>query len=50
MDLEDVESLNNTEIIARANAQAWNSEDESDIGIKEVISAIKPEKGNIRSY
>lgn len=45
MDLEDVESLNNTEIIARANAQAWNSEDESDIGIKEVISAIKPEKG-----
>lgn len=45
MDLEDVSEISNSEIIARANAQAWNSEDESDIGIKEVIHSIEEKPG-----
>ena len=45
MDVEDVDNLNDAEIIARANAQAWNPENEEDISIVEVINNIKAEPG-----
>ena len=45
MDIEDVENLTNEEIIARSNAQAWNSETEEDISITKVEHDIKAEAG-----
>ncbi len=45
MDLEDVANLTHTEIIARANAQAWNFNDE-DISISRVEYDIKEEVGS----
>ncbi|MBR3227844.1 MAG: ABC transporter ATP-binding protein [Erysipelotrichaceae bacterium] len=45
MDIEDVDELTNADIIARANAQAWNPDNEEDISISEVISDIKKEVG-----
>ena len=45
MDIEDVDSLTNSDIIARANAQAWNPDTNEDISITEVISSIKAEAG-----
>ena len=45
MDVEDVESLTDQEIIARANAQAWDAESEADIVISSVEHSVKPEAG-----
>lgn len=45
MDKEDVASLTNNELIARANAQAWDATSEEDISINEVIHGIKEEVG-----
>lgn len=45
MDKEDVASLTNNELIARANAQAWDATSEEDISINEVIYGIKEEVG-----
>ncbi|MBR0138150.1 MAG: ABC transporter ATP-binding protein [Erysipelotrichaceae bacterium] len=44
MDLEDVEELTDTEVIARANAQAWDEDDEF-LSIKKVEYEIKAEPG-----
>jgi spermidine/putrescine ABC transporter ATP-binding subunit len=44
MDLEDVDSLNDTEVIARANAQAWD-EDEELLSLSKVEYDIKKEAG-----
>lgn len=44
MDLEDVEALSNSEVIARANAQAWDFDDE-DVSISKVHYDVKAEKG-----
>ncbi len=45
MDLEDVANLTHTEIVARANAQAWNFDDE-DISISKVDYDVKEEVGS----
>lgn len=45
MDLEDVPELSESDIIARANAQAWLSDSEKDVGIKEVIYNIEEKPG-----
>jgi spermidine/putrescine transport system ATP-binding protein len=44
MDLEDVPNLTDTEVIARANAQAWNDDNE-DISLTTVDYDVKPEVG-----
>lgn len=44
MDLEDVETLTTQEVIARANAQAWNDEDE-DISISSVEYDVEDKIG-----
>ena len=44
MDLEDVPSLTNSEIIARANAQAW-TDDDQDLSISSVVYDVKEEVG-----
>ncbi|MEG0077936.1 ABC transporter ATP-binding protein [Anaerorhabdus sp.] len=44
MDLEDVPNLTTGEVIARANAQAWNFDDE-DLSINKVTYDIKEAKG-----
>ena len=44
MDLEDVENLTDTEVIARANAQAWNKDDEF-VSLSKVEYSLKPEVG-----
>ncbi len=44
MDLEDVENLTDSEVIARANAQAWNGEDEF-VSLSKVEYSLKPEVG-----
>ena len=44
MDLEDVEALNDTEVIARANAQAWDFEDQ-DVSISKVTYDVLPKQG-----
>ena len=46
MDIEDVESLNDSELIQRANAQAWNPDTNEDILISTVESEIKEEAGS----
>lgn len=45
MDIEDVNELDNADLIARANAQAWTADEEEDISITEVIHDIKNEVG-----
>ena len=45
MDIEDVETLSDADIIARANAQAWDATTEEDISITTVESNIKNEVG-----
>ena len=46
MDIEDVDSVTNEDLILRANAQAWTAdEEENEIPIKEVIHEIKAEAG-----
>ena len=44
MDLEDVPNLTDGEVIARANAQAWNDDDE-DVSISRVEYDVKEEVG-----
>ena len=44
MDLEDVESLTDSEVIARANAQAWDDKDEF-VSLSKVSYSLKPEVG-----
>lgn len=44
MDLEDVASLSDPEVIARANAQAWNDDNE-DVSLTTVEYDVKPEVG-----
>ncbi|MBQ1531337.1 MAG: ABC transporter ATP-binding protein [Solobacterium sp.] len=44
MDLEDVASLTDSEVIARANAQAWNKDDEF-VSLTKVQYDVKPEVG-----
>ncbi|MDO4414854.1 MAG: ABC transporter ATP-binding protein [Erysipelotrichaceae bacterium] len=44
MDLEDVENLTDSEVIARANAQAWNEDDEL-VSLTKVQYSLKPEVG-----
>lgn len=46
MDIEDVEALNDSELIQRANAQAWNPDTNEDILISTVESEIKEEAGS----
>lgn len=47
MDVEDVKDITDAEIIARANAQAWNDEgeEEEDVSIPTVIYNLKEEEG-----
>lgn len=44
MDLEDVPNLTDGEVIARANAQAWNDQDEN-VSLTKVEYAVKEEVG-----
>lgn len=44
MDIEDVPNLNDGEVIARANAQAWNDDDEL-VSLTRVDYDVKPEVG-----
>lgn len=44
MDLEDVDTLTDSEVIARANAQAWTDKDE-DVSLSTVEYDVKPEVG-----
>ncbi|MBR4163822.1 MAG: ABC transporter ATP-binding protein [Solobacterium sp.] len=44
MDLEDVDSLTDSEVIARANAQAWNDNDE-DVSLTKIKYHLKNEVG-----
>ena len=45
LDIEDVKELDDVEIIARADAQAWNGETEELISIAKVEYEIEPKKG-----
>ena len=45
MDIEDVDKLDDAEIIARSNAQAWDADSEQEIAITSVEHDIKPEAG-----
>ena len=45
MDIEDVKDITDEELIARSNAQAWDSDSEEDISITKVIRDIKEEAG-----
>lgn len=45
LDVEDIEELDEATIIARADAQAWNPEEDELISIKEVQYTIKKENG-----
>ena len=45
MDLEDVPNLTDAEVITRANAQAWNDQEDEDISIRSVEYDVKPEVG-----
>lgn len=45
LDVDDVEELDEATIIARADAQAWNPEDDELISIKDVKYEIKKENG-----
>ncbi len=45
MDLEDVETLTDSEVIARANAQAWNIETDENVSLTKIQYDVKPEEG-----
>lgn len=45
MDIEDVSDITDEDIIARANAQAWEKDSENDISISGVEYAIEPKPG-----
>ncbi len=45
MDLEDVDNLTDSEVITRANAHAWNDEDE-DISISKIEYSVQKEVGS----
>ena len=46
MDIEDVPSVTDEELILRANAQAWKAdEEEEEVPIKEVVHSIKAQAG-----
>ncbi len=45
MDIEDVETLTDQELILRANAQAWKADTEEEISITHVAHSIKAEAG-----
>ena len=47
MDIEDVPTITDQDLILRANAQAWKAdESEDEISITDVVHNIKPEAGN----
>ncbi len=46
MDIEDVPAMTDAELIARANAQAWNPDTEEDIVVSKVEHDIKNEAGS----
>ena len=46
LDVEDVEELDDTKVVALASAEAWDAETEEPISIKTVEYDIKPETGN----
>lgn len=45
MDIEDVAGITDSELIARANAQAWDAQSEQDISISSVEHSIKEKAG-----
>lgn len=45
MDIEDVSQISDDELIARANAQAWDAETEQDISISKVEHSLKEKAG-----
>lgn len=45
IDIEDVSTIDDKELIMRANAQAWNAETEEDIVISEVLHSIEAKEG-----
>ncbi len=45
MSIEDVNNLTDSDIIARANAQAWNASNEQELGIKNVSHNIEEKAG-----
>ena len=45
MDLEDVETITDSEIIARANAQAWNTDTDEYVSLSKVSYSLKEEVG-----
>ena len=45
MDIEDVATLTDQELILRANAQAWKADTEDEISITHVTHSINPEAG-----
>ncbi len=45
MDLEDVENISDSEVVARANAQAWSTKDEEDLSLSKVSFDVKNEPG-----
>ena len=45
MDLEDVENLTDSEVIARANAQAWNTDTDENVSLSKVTYNVKSEEG-----
>jgi spermidine/putrescine ABC transporter ATP-binding subunit len=45
MDIEDVSTITDQDLILRANAQAWKADSEEDISIAHVTHNIKPEAG-----
>ena len=46
MDLEDVDTLTDSEVIARANAQAWKTVSEEDVSLSKVSYDVKNEIGS----
>ena len=47
MDIEDIGQLDDKEVIARANAQAWNPESDEYISIAKLEYDVKPEAWRI---
>ena len=45
INIEDIESINDKELISRANAQAWNPENMEDIEITEVLHNLEAKDG-----
>ena len=45
MDIEDVDTITDQDLILRANAQAWKADTEEEISIAHVEHSIKPEAG-----